>query len=173
MTPFLNFFEVRPGDFFIVPAGSVHAIGKDIMLAEIQQSSGITYRVWDWNRVDLNGDGRELHIAKAMDVLEFDAAKNTLNYFGYLRCIFSDLGVRSLTETKNFNVRFFSIGVNDTVEIFFSSRRYRSLICLEGTVSIQEYDALAHPFESLLISDSVNTISIDSSNEKASFLIVE
>jgi len=49
----------------------VHAIGKGIVLAEIQQTSDVTYRVYDWNRVDENGEGRELHVEDALNVIEF------------------------------------------------------------------------------------------------------
>ncbi len=72
ITRFLNFIEVEAGDFFYLPHGTVHALGKHVLLAEVQQSSGVTYRVWDWNRLDSNGKGRELHVDKAMDVLNFD-----------------------------------------------------------------------------------------------------
>jgi mannose-6-phosphate isomerase len=62
---------VRPGDAFYLPAGTLHAIGAGIVLFETQQTSDITYRIFDWNRVDANGNGRELHVAKAADVLDF------------------------------------------------------------------------------------------------------
>ncbi len=61
----LRFFPVKRGDFFSVPAGAIHAIGAGVTLLEVQQSSGITYRVWDWSRTD-----RELHIEKALKVLD-------------------------------------------------------------------------------------------------------
>src|SRR3989339_2279390 len=73
----LNFYETHRGDFFFVPAGTVHAIGKDVLLCEIQQNSGITYRVWDWNRLDDNGRPRDLHINKAMEVIAFDEELNS------------------------------------------------------------------------------------------------
>lgn len=60
----LNFIEVRKGDFVEVPAGTIHAIGGGVQIIEFQQSSGITYRIWDWNR-----EGRELHLDKAEKVL--------------------------------------------------------------------------------------------------------
>jgi mannose-6-phosphate isomerase len=72
ISQFLNFIQVKAGDFFILPEGLVHAIGKGVTLCEIQQSSGVTYRVWDWNRVDDQGHSRELHIDKALDVLKFN-----------------------------------------------------------------------------------------------------
>ncbi len=79
----LNFYPVKGGEFFFVPAGTIHAIGRNVTLAEVQQSSGITYRVWDWNRVDDKGVGRELHVAKARDVLNFKESENTREFFKY------------------------------------------------------------------------------------------
>lgn len=69
----LNRVKVKPGDYFYIKAGTVHAIGSGILLAEIQQSSDITYRVFDWNRVDKNGKGRELHVERALDVSDYRA----------------------------------------------------------------------------------------------------
>ncbi len=64
--------DVKPGDVCFIPAGCVHAIGAGIMLYEIQQSSDVTYRFYDWDRVDKNGNRRELHIDKALDVTDLD-----------------------------------------------------------------------------------------------------
>ncbi len=68
----LNEVEVKRGDVFFIPAGMVHAIGEGIVIAEIQQNSNTTYRIYDWNRVGLDGKRRELHIEKALDVIDFD-----------------------------------------------------------------------------------------------------
>lgn len=65
---------VQAGDAFYLAAGTVHAIGGGIVLAEIQQSSDITYRIFDWNRPDTNGQMRELHTDQALDVMHFDGA---------------------------------------------------------------------------------------------------
>lgn len=62
--------KVRPGDCYAIPAGMLHAIGAGILIAEVQQSSNVTYRVFDYNRVDASGNPRELHIEKAVEVLE-------------------------------------------------------------------------------------------------------
>lgn len=67
----MQVFSVNQGDAVFVAAGNVHAIGAGILLAEIQQNSDITYRLYDWNRVDKNGKSRELHIEKAMRVINF------------------------------------------------------------------------------------------------------
>lgn len=76
----LNIEKANKDDIFFIPPGRVHAIGKGIMLAEIQQASDITYRIYDWDRVDKDGNPRELHTEFALDVLDFkkhDTYKST------------------------------------------------------------------------------------------------
>ncbi len=67
----LNYEKVSPGDVYFMPAGRVHAIGPGILLAEIQQSSDITYRIYDYNRKDANGNSRELHNDSALEAIDF------------------------------------------------------------------------------------------------------
>jgi len=62
---------VRPGDVLYVPAGTVHALGKGLMVAEIQQSSDTTYRVYDYDRLGLDGKPRELHVQQALEVTRY------------------------------------------------------------------------------------------------------
>ena len=64
----LNWVNVRPGDVLYIPAGTVHALGGGIQCYEVQQSSDVTYRFWDWGRVGKDGKPRELHTQKALDV---------------------------------------------------------------------------------------------------------
>lgn len=71
LTDILNFEEVTVGDVFFIPAGRVHAIGKGILLAEIQQTSDITYRIYDYDRRDDQGNPRELHTDLALDAIDF------------------------------------------------------------------------------------------------------
>ncbi|WP_108805088.1 type I phosphomannose isomerase catalytic subunit [Aquimarina sp. Aq107] len=68
----LHYEKVKSGDSFFINAGKVHAIGAGVMLAEIQQTSDITYRLYDWNRKDTNGNTRELHTADALEAIEFN-----------------------------------------------------------------------------------------------------
>ena len=70
----LHHVPVSRGDVFFIPAGLVHAIGKGVVVAEIQQSSDITYRIYDYKRKDENGQERELHTDDALDVMDFTAA---------------------------------------------------------------------------------------------------
>ncbi|MGY5847388.1 type I phosphomannose isomerase catalytic subunit [Salegentibacter sp. HM20] len=72
ITQVLNFEEVHPGDSFFINTGKVHAIGAGVLLAEIQQTSDITYRIYDWDRTDDDGNARELHTALAIDAIDFE-----------------------------------------------------------------------------------------------------
>ena len=80
----LRFVPVHEGDVFYIPAGTVHAIGAGILLYEIQQSSDVTYRFYDWDRTDAQGNRRTLHIRQALDVtrldLQMDAAPSRTLY---------------------------------------------------------------------------------------------
>lgn len=71
LTELLNYEEVKAGDTFFIKAGTIHAIGKGIIIAEIQQTSDITYRVYDFNRRDKNGNLRELHTELALDAIDY------------------------------------------------------------------------------------------------------
>jgi mannose-6-phosphate isomerase len=68
---YLNSEKVGKGDVFYIPPGRVHALKKGILVAEIQQTSDITYRIYDWNRVGLDGKPRELHTELAIDIIDF------------------------------------------------------------------------------------------------------
>ncbi|WP_299524402.1 type I phosphomannose isomerase catalytic subunit [Winogradskyella sp.] len=72
LTEILNFDKVREGDTYFIEAGRVHAIGAGVLLAEIQQASDVTYRVYDWDRKDAEGNERELHNDIAIDAFKFD-----------------------------------------------------------------------------------------------------
>ena len=75
----LNKIEVKEDDIYYIPAGTVHSIGKGILLAEIQQSSDITYRIYDWNRPGLDGKPRELHTELALKAIDFTAQPDKRN----------------------------------------------------------------------------------------------
>jgi mannose-6-phosphate isomerase len=74
----INATPVRAGDAFFIPAGMVHAIGAGVLLAEIQQTSDVTYRIFDWDRTDASGQPREMHTALALDAINFDLDTSNL-----------------------------------------------------------------------------------------------
>jgi len=78
LNPHLNRIHVKTGDHICVPAGSLHAIMGGLLIAEIQQNSNTTYRVYDWGRVGADGKPRPLHVDKALDVINFEQVAPTL-----------------------------------------------------------------------------------------------
>lgn len=76
----LNEVEVKKGDVFFLETGTIHALGAGIMIAEIQQTSDITYRVYDWDRVDAQGKSRELHVEQALDAMNYNTTNTQKHY---------------------------------------------------------------------------------------------
>ncbi len=72
--------KVKPGNFFYVPSGTIHAIGGGILILESQQSSDITYRVYDYDRMDAQGNKRDLHIRQSIEVTQYPHQDPTLTY---------------------------------------------------------------------------------------------
>ncbi|WP_339732222.1 type I phosphomannose isomerase catalytic subunit [uncultured Gimesia sp.] len=68
----LHSYPVKKGDCVYIPSGTLHAIGEGVLLAEVQQTSDVTYRLFDWNRLDQSGNPRPLHIANAFDCIDFE-----------------------------------------------------------------------------------------------------
>ena len=77
LTDLLHAEEPEPGDVYFIPAGRVHALGKGLMVAEIQQTSDCTYRIYDYDRVDKDGKKRQLHTAEAMDAIDFSGISSS------------------------------------------------------------------------------------------------
>ncbi len=157
MSQFLNFYEVKNGDFFFVPAGTIHAIGKDVTLAEIQQSSGITYRVWDWNRLDDNGNSRELHISKALDVINFSTEANQKDFFQVKSNLFERSEDTLLANHFCFCSELINVNGKRTINLS-GKQEISSLMVLKGKVSIN--DTNLDQFESIVF-DKQQEINIE------------
>lgn len=102
---------VQPGDFFFVPAGTIHAIGEGIVILETQQNSDTTYRVYDYDRRDDQNQTRELHLDKAVEVTTIPDKKQE-NDFSYRQD--QDLSITTLTANDFFSV--FHLDLNGTYE---------------------------------------------------------
>jgi mannose-6-phosphate isomerase len=148
---FLNKIKVSKGDFFSIPAGSIHAIGEGITLLEVQQSSGLTYRVWDWNRKGLDGRPRELHIEKAFDVLNF-SEKHNLKLKTPLK---KNIGVESelytFKEFQDFEVSFLTFNESKTIDLGFIPKE--GFIVLDGELTSNE--EVFKSYESYICLDKV------------------
>lgn len=77
LTDLLNRFDVKAGDVYFIPSGTVHAIAKGCLICEIQQNSNLTYRVYDYGRLDKNGQPRELHVDRALAVSDLSAYRQS------------------------------------------------------------------------------------------------
>ena len=121
----LNEEEVHPGDVFFIPAGTLHGIGKGCLIAEIQQNSDITYRVFDYNRVGKDGKPRELHVEKAVKVATLTPTRRQLPR--------GDV----VADCPYFTVRKQSLSGEDT--LFAVKETFRAVLVLsgEGTVGGQ------------------------------------
>lgn len=79
----MNIEKAQKGDVFFIPAGRVHALGKGLLIAEIQQTSDTTYRIFDYNRTDSQGNPRELHIQEALAAIDFGVTTNAKTHYEY------------------------------------------------------------------------------------------
>lgn len=105
----LNSINVKKGDLFFIEAGTVHAIGKGALIAEIQQNSNCTYRVYDYGRVGKDGKPRELHIQKAVDVSVTEPAKHeVLNYNDNPACTLAKCDLFTVEKYNIENEKTFS-----------------------------------------------------------------
>jgi mannose-6-phosphate isomerase len=170
ISEYLNSYRVMAGDFFYVPSGSIHAIGPGITMAEVQQSSGITYRVWDWNRVDSSGVPRELHINKSLDVINFDPRANTADYFKIEKNLFSQVGIKELLTHSTFKFSLVNLAKNQSIELkVIQQKRLTSILNLHGIITvngelIESYSAAIIRNEEKLLITSL---------EETSFLFLE
>ncbi len=128
----LNRFEVHAGDVIFIPAGMIHAIGAGILLAEIQQSSDTTYRVFDWNRMGLDGQPRQLHVQDAMNVADFsDPGPNTASPTATMDAS----GRRTLVECDAFAIQ--SWDITERAQATVSPERFELLLIVAGSGTLQ------------------------------------
>lgn len=129
---YLQKVPVRRNDVFFVQAGTVHAIGKGIVIAEIQESSNLTYRLYDYNRRDRNGNLRELHIDKALDVLNLHSSAEPVQP---MRLLNYQPGFASefLTRCRYFQVERILLN-SEASEVSYrtDSSSFEVLICVQG-----------------------------------------
>ena len=134
---YLSYVPIKKDDLFFVEAGTIHAIGKGALIAEIQENSNLTYRLYDYNRIDKNGNTRELHIDKALDVANLHGAANVRQP---LRVLKYEQGVARelLCRCKYFEVYRMIVNTERRQKVFYSadSISFRILLCVNGCGTI-------------------------------------
>ena len=127
--------KVAQGDVFMLNTGTIHAIGAGIVIAEIQQTSDITYRVYDFDRVDANGNQRELHIDLALDALNYEKLE-AQRFYSKTENISNEI-VNCNYFTTNF------LPLDGTTEIHKNQNSFTVYMCVDGdfklTVSNESY----------------------------------
>lgn len=165
ITDILNSVAVKKGDTFILTPGTVHAIGAGIVLAEIQQTSDITYRIYDWDRPDTDGKLRQLHTELAMEAIDFSPTKGKIGYRDQINLpvqvgATAYFGVNKLTLSKDFS--------RDLSKI----HSFVVYMCLEGnaTLLVNGYRETMVGGETILIPAHSSEVSFQT--KSASFLEV-
>ena len=121
----LNKVKVKKGEFYPINSGTIHALGKDIVLLEIQQSSDVTYRFYDYDRVDKNGQKRELHVKKAVDVTTIGKYNETI-----INC-FND-NIKTIWDNKYFKVELYN--VNNELQL--NNETYSIVSVVDGNIKV-------------------------------------
>ena len=145
---------VNKGDVFFIPAGLVHAIGKGVVVAEIQQSSDITYRIYDYKRVDDQGNERELHTEQALDVINFAAAKNPKTAYKV-----QPNEITPLVECDYFTTNMIRFDAAVTRN-YGSLDSFVAYMCLEGNLIIEYNDekTIVNKGDTVLIPACINEL---------------
>lgn len=125
----LNEVSVKAGDVFFLETGTIHAIGAGIVIAEIQQTSDVTYRVYDFDRVDAQGNKRELHTKLALDALNYRATEAQVTYQSEVN-----------KSIKLVDCKYFSTHLISLVEIYQwkkSKEAFTVLMCAAGAFDLE------------------------------------
>jgi len=136
----LQVVDIRKNDVFFINSGTVHAIGAGALIAEIQESSNLTYRMYDYDRVDRFGNRRELHIDKALDVMNLSssaAPRQPMRVLNYRAGVASEL----LSRCKYFEVYRMIVNTERRQLVHYRADEfsYRVLLCISGC-GIIRYD---------------------------------
>ena len=168
LTDLLKYDEAKVGDVFFIPAGRVHAIGKGSMLAEIQQTSDVTYRIFDYNRKDDKGNLRELHTDLALDAIDFS----------YLEDYKTKYNAELNNSTEIVNCKYFTTNILEfdkpIEKDYYKFDSFVIYITLEGDFEMETEDGTEKVVkgETVLIPASIEFLKLKPINGKAKVLEV-
>ncbi|GGH02974.1 mannose-6-phosphate isomerase [Polaribacter pacificus] len=156
LTEILNIDKVVKGDVYFIPTGRVHAIGAGVLLAEIQQTSDITYRIYDWDRKDSEGNSRELHLNAALDAIDYSSQESYKT--DYLK--------EENTATKVISCPYFTtnfLPISQRLELDHSDLdSFVIYMCVAGKVRLayQDCEATLQMGETILVPACIKTLSL-------------
>ena len=125
----LDAVQVKSGDVFFLETGTVHAIGAGLVVAEIQQTSDITYRLYDFDRVDANGNTRELHVDLALDAINYNKVETKKEYAKNIN------DSNEIVDCPYFTTNF--IPLDGEISVSKSGETFTVYMCTEGTFELE------------------------------------
>lgn len=128
---YLNRIPVRKGDIFFIEPGTVHAIGAGCLIAEVQESSNVTYRLYDYNRKDKNGKQRKLHVDKALDVMNFYPASEPHQPMRVLKYM-PGCAIENIARCRYFQVERMLINTEE-LQFQVEKNSFCVLFCVDGS----------------------------------------
>lgn len=158
----LNYEKVTEGDTFFINTGKIHAIGAGVLLAEIQQTSDVTYRVYDFNRKDKDGNLRELHTELALDAIDYDKKDDFKVGYGNTKDT-----VNTMVECPYFKTNFLNL-TKDLEQNTSKRDSFTIYMCVGGAASIKTDagEATLAKGETVLVPAMAKTIQIQTSGTK-------
>ena len=160
ITDVLQRYEVKEGDVFFLPAGRVHAIGAGCFIAEIQQTSNITYRIYDYNRKDASGNTRELHTEEAKDAIDYTVYPDYRTHYK----------AHTNATVELANCKYFTTNLLDLdaimVRDFSQLDSFVVYICMAGKATIRDNkgnEIQVHQGQTVLIPADTETVTISPS----------
>ena len=165
--PLLHSFTPNPGDTIFIAAGTMHAIGAGLLVAEIQQASNTTYRVFDWNRVDADGKSRPLHIEQALEATHFDRGPVEPVQPQEL-----GNGRSLLVQCEHFSMQQWTCTEKQQVA---PNQNFRILTCTRGSVQISD-DPSDQPLsmgESVLLPAGLESVWLTPRSEDVQLLVMD
>lgn len=153
----LNKVAVKAGDAFFIPAGMVHALGKGVEVIEIQQTSDITYRIYDWDRLGADGKPRELHTALAVDAIDFDRLPEEC----IKKCTPETNKSVEIVKCKYFTTNLLQVDGN-VVKDYASLDSFVIYMCIDGDMELSTEAGNEHLAggDAVLIPAEINDVSI-------------
>ena len=144
---FLKYHDVKRGNFIPVPAGTIHALGKGLVLLEVQQSSNLTYRLYDYNRKDKNGNLRQLHLDKSLDVIKVPNDL-TIDDTDYL----DSRDDYVLWDNEYFNIKLVNVRRN----IKFMNKEHKYYLCTVASGLFRYEDMVISVGESFIVTSKAD-----------------
>ncbi|MBW8200525.1 type I phosphomannose isomerase catalytic subunit [Flagellimonas abyssi] len=162
LTDLMNYEEVSEGDTFFINTGKIHAIGAGVLLAEIQQTSDVTYRVFDFNRRDKEGNLRELHTSLAVDAIDYEKKDDFK-----VEYVKNQDQVNSMVDCPYFKTDFLEL-TKSMKQDLTQRDSFTIFMCVGGAAQIKnDWDSVAiTKGETVLISASSTYVDIDTEGAK-------